>query len=243
MSGRFDRSKPKPELADWLRAIMLLMLVVFMVLVWITPINAARSNSDDIGIVLSKNCEIMVENNFLTNCPDYRMISLLFPDTTNPALSGGFEYVDGIYQRVDPSHLKGDHLARYFNEKPMIWIDPPSSIRDRIKLITIHNTLPDYKIPGISNKMVNNTITMGHDRYVDSKCFTSAIAAKEFVFLLGDTIHYLNNDCNPEFTNFEHLRNYTFAKSFQDKTTSYKYQLEAWIEESKIKCLGICKEY
>lgn len=222
-----------------------IVLISAMLLLMIYPsTNAeARNNSLDIGIALSKQCITMIKNNFTNNCPGYDEILSIIPDTSNPKYSGGFEYVDGFYERAEITEWKGNQLRYYEFDDPIVWIDPPGEIRRLIKMITIENTLPDYLIRGVSFRMENNTITMGHERFVSSGCYTSSIAGQNWLFLLGDTLHYMNNDCDPEFTQFNSTKIYYQEKSYQDIATSYKYQFDKWIAESKINCLTICKEY
>lgn len=201
----------------------------------------ARKNIEDIGIVLSRNCITMIQNDIPTECPTYEEIMALHPDTSNHKVSGDFEFINGMLQRGKAPY--NDHIGWYEFEEKRIWIDPPGDIRDKIMIITIENNLGDYLIKGKSYHVTNQTITMGHERYVDAECYNASISADNWVFLLGDTIRYMDNRCNEEYTTFDHIKKVTLEKTFQDITTSYKYKLEKWIEESKKSCKELCFQY
>jgi hypothetical protein len=214
---------------------VLLLLPLFFIL----PAEA-RENTD-IGISLSRTCIIMIQNNIDSDCPTYEEILLLFPDTSRQEISGGFiEDDNGFYHR-EQTKFKS-HFGFYTYEPNTIWVDPPGDITGKIATIFIEPSLNDYLIKG-SHSMSNNTITMGHSRWVDDKCYRATISAEDWIFLIGDTIQYLDHSCDEKFTNFDHLKTISFEKSYQDITTSYKYQFDKWIELSKVKCRERCFEY
>lgn len=199
-----------------------------------------KTDHEHYGIVLSKTCTTMISNNMSTVCPTYEELNALFPDTSNQQVSGKLEFINGMYQRGND--IKNGHWGFYnFHEKTTTWIDPPGDIRDKINLIIIEPRLPEYKIAGLQ-KMENNTIYVGHNRHVDS-CRTATITATDWLFLTGDTMRYLQNDCDPEFTTFSYLKKHVFQKTEMDISTSYKWQLDNWLEKVKNECKGICKEY
>jgi hypothetical protein len=200
-----------------------------------------KTDHEHYGITLGKTCVTMLQNNLDTNCPTYEELNALFPDTSYQAVSGQLEYIDGMYQR--DTETKRGHWGFYrFHETSTIWIDPPGDIRDKINLIIIEPRLPEYKISGVSHIMSNNTITLGHDRYIDN-CKTATLSATNWVFLVGDTMRYLQNNCDPKFTTFDHIKTKIFEKTEMDISTSYKWQLDNWIAQVKQDCKTLCKEY
>lgn len=199
-----------------------------------------KTDHEHYGIVLSKTCTTMIKNGLDTNCPTYEELNTLFPDTSNQVVSGKLESFDGMYQRNND--IKNGHWGFYrFHETSTIWIDPPGDIRDRINLIIIEPRLPEYKLAGMQT-MTNNTISLGHDRYIES-CKVATLSATDWLFLVGDTMRYLQNDCDPKFTTFDHIRKKVFEKTEFDISTSYKWQLDNWIAKVKAECAIICKEY
>lgn len=215
------------------------MLSLLVVLASTIDNSYARENTD-IGITLSKTCITMIKNNITNNCPNYEDIMVLFPDTSNQDISGKFIYDDGFYQR-DNTNFKS-HFEFYTYEPHTTWIDPPGDIVGGIPTITIEPRLNEYLIPE-SNRLENNTLTVGTSIWVDPLCYRATIGADSWILEMGHLMQYIDHNCDEEFKNFKDTKNITFKKSYQDITTSYKYKLDKWIEESKIKCLTICKEY
>ena len=199
----------------------------------------------------------MLQNSIDTDCPTYEEILALYPDRSNRIISGDFEYVDGYLQRTEgmakSNHFEyyryhnNNHFDRQLNQNNtgvITWIDPPGDIRTRIKLITIEPSLPEYTIRGVSfNSTNHNSIFTGHDRWIDDYCRNITISATDWIFLLGDTLHLVNNDCDEKYSSYNHIKELKRQKTEMDITTSYKYQLEQWIEQTKQKCKEICFEY
>ena len=216
-------------------------IVIVLLLAIILPIGYANA---DIGIDISNKCKTMIKNNLDTTCPTIQQILALFPDTSPSHQVGDFEVIDGMLLRGEPQYNIENmrKFVRALGDDNRIWINPPGGARSNLQMIIIESNFEDYPIKG-SYKMENNTISMGTQRYVNFGCTEALINSDDWIFLTGDTIIHMQNDCTPESTNFDHIKKFYFEKSFQDIRTSYKYILEKWIEESKIKCLTICKEY
>lgn len=213
-------------------------LLVLTVLTFAVPVQATKNL--DVGITLSQTCLTMIKNNMTTDCPSYDIINAVFPDTSNQEISGKFVYKDGLWQR-DNSNFS-QHYNWYSYSGPVLWIDPPGDIVGRIATITIETQIPEYKVQQ-SKKLINNTMTVGHSRYVDDKCYRASVTAQDWLLITGDTLRYMQNDCSSDFTNFEHLESKYFEYAYHDITTTYKYQLDSWIAQTKIKCKGLCFEY
>jgi hypothetical protein len=172
------------------------------------------------------------------DCPTFDELNAIFPDTSNQQVSGHFE--DGIRQKAPMKQ----HFQWYrYSDQSVIWLDPPADIITRANHIEIVNEVQPYKLGVESMVMHNNTAILGKDRWVDDRCNNAIIPKDNWIMMLGDTIRYMKHDCNPEFTSINSTMYIKTEKSFQDITTSYKWQLEKWISEVKEKCLLICKEY
>lgn len=221
--------------------VFLLGMILFSA-VGIIPADAEKNR--DIGIDTSKKCKLMIENNLDTTCPTVEQILALFPDTSPKEQMGGFKIIDGMLQR-EPTKYGIESYSKYMRglpEKDRMWINPPGEVRPYLTMITIESNFVDYPIPQ-SYSMSNGTLSMGTKRYVNFGCTEIILNAKDWIFLTGDSIILAQNNCDPNFTNFDHIKKFYFEKSFQDITTSYKYKLDKWIAESKVRCLTICKEY
>lgn len=211
-----------------------------------------------LGISLSNSCITMLQNNIETDCPTYEQILAIHPDHSNKVISGDFEYVDGYLQRTQ-GMAKNNHFEYYKyhntfidsslktgNTSILTWVDPPGDIREKIRLITIEPSLPEYKINGISSEISHNgtnLIITGHNRWIADDCQSITISAEDWIFLLGDTIHMANHNCDEEYSSFNHIRELKLQKTEMDISTSYKYKLEKWIEESKNNCVTLCRQY
>ena len=197
-----------------------IVLISAMLFLMITPhFPADASNNLDVGITLSKTCQTMIKNNMTTNCPSYDVINAVFPDTSNQDISGKFVFKDGLWQR-DNSNFK-QHYNWYSHSGAITWIDPPGDIVGRIATITIETSIPEYKVLE-SKKLINGTLIVGHSRYVDDRCYRASITAEDWLLITGDTLQYMLNNCDEEFTNFNHLKSKVFEKTYFDITTSYK---------------------
>ena len=215
-------------------------LVFCSILVVLVPTAYAASlpdNTKTIGLQLSQTCRIMVVHNITSNCPSYEDLYDLGWDSSLPG-SGEFYYDDtGFYKRGQAAYKDVHELYRYFDNH--ILVDPPSEIASRAKLIIISPSLPTYIPPG-EYKKEDNSRTLAKDRYVES-CKVATITAENWEFLIADTIFYLRSDCTH--TVFEHLWTVDDYISSMNIATSAKYKHDKWVEESKIKCKEICKEY
>lgn len=187
------------------------------------------------GIALSRTCLSMISNQITSDCPTYQEINTLFPDTTNPLIAGEFKIIDGIYQRDIPP-VKNPWRFYYYSIEPILWIDPPSDARSRLIMITIESSLPEYKIGDESKKMDDYSISFQKDRWVDDKCHEAKVTAKTWVFLTGDTLNLMKHNCDKSFTSFDGTVKKEFVKSYQDITTSFKWNHDKWVAENLIKC-------
>lgn len=194
----------------------------------------------DYGINLSNTCLTMLKNNVSTDCPNYEQILTLFPDTSNQKISGHFIYKEGILQRQEPQYEH--HFKNYdYDNIDTLWIDPPGDVLEKVNLITITSNDFTYKIP---NQIINNfTLLIGQGRYISPNCDKATITAKNWLFLLGDTMKTMKENCSKGSSNFDEIKILSWEKTKHDITTSYKWKLEQWIKESLIKCKGLCFEY
>jgi hypothetical protein len=218
-----------------------IVLISAMLFLMVTPqLSADASKNMDVGITLSKTCITMIKNNITSNCPGYDVINALHEDSSNQEISGKFIFKDGIWQR-DNSNFN-QHYNFYVYSGPVLWIDPPGDIVGRIATITIETQIPEYKVIE-SKKLINGTLIVGHSRHVDDRCYRASITAEDWLLLLGDTLQYMQNDCNEDYTNFNHLKSKVFEKTYFDITTSYKWTLDNFIKDAKVNCSGLCFEY
>ena len=202
----------------------------------------AYADTDSFGIVLSQGCRTMIKNNITTDCPTYEEIMILYPDTSNKKILGDFGYKNGIYQRLTSDFKNAEGYYKYGYEG-LMFIDPPAKLWPKLNLITISPSLDNYLLPkNKSYNSENHTLTMGHGRFVDS-CRIAYIDGNNWLFLLGDTIQYLKNNCDPSSTAYDSTTTTYLKRVTHDITTSYKYKLDKWIKESKEKCKQKCFEY
>lgn len=215
-----------------------------------------------LGIIISNSCIIMIINNFETDCPSYEDLFIL--DNSNTDWSGKFITDDnGFFHRGDPP-IYNTHKLYQFDDEIRIFIDPPYP--DRYKLITIIPNLDTYiKSSDITQDGTYNSTditfngTFGndpftvthydkvldfgriiyHDRYVKN-CNSAVIGAEDWKILLVDTINFLRNDCDKQFTTLDVreviLTNYT---SIDHATSSY-YQAQWKLEADIIRCKVLC---
>lgn len=217
-----------------MNGIVLVWVFVGVVIISFFGVAYSIEGTPQYGIALSKSCLVMIQNNITTSCPTYDQIQVLFPDNTNQVTSGELNYFDGYYQRGPPKIL--NPIQEYvFRDKPTIWIDPPGSIRDRIDMITILPSVPEYKIKIESTMMDDYNITFGIDRWINANCSEIKISAKNWVFLTGDAMRLIQHDCDMSYTQFNGTITHKFEKSYQDFVTTSKYKLEEFVKAAKEK--------
>ena len=212
----------KPEMK------LLLLLPLFFI------IPMAYADTQQYGIALSGTCLTMLKNN-IPGCPSYPEIMVLFPDKTMPEISGKFIEKDGIYQRETAPKLNPWNYYRQFSTEPILWIDPPGDTRSRIKMIYIESSIPEYKTND-SFKMDDYTISFQKDRWINENCSEIKITAKNWVFLTGDSINVIKNNCDLSVSQFDGTVKKEFVKSYQDISTSFKWKHDNWVKENLIKC-------
>ena len=172
------------------------------------------------------------------DCPTVEELNLVFPDTSNQQVSG--KIVDGIRE---PAQMRNHYEWYRYEDRNIIWQDPPGDVLTRAKLIVIENQIQPYKLGKNSTLMVNNTSILGDKRWVSDGCNKSIIPKDNWMIYLGDTIRYMLHNCDPKYTTINTLLEVKTEKTNQDITTSYKWKLDKWLEETKEKCRTICKEY
>jgi len=207
----------------------ILLLFVCVIVFFLIPNVEARKNIEDIGIALDRTCLALIKAEMKTDCPTYKEILLLFPDTSNKRISGDFVFKDGILQRENPNYK--NHLNAYRYEKPVTWIDPPADIRDRIKLITISTKLPYYLIDGSKQKQ-NNTLVFGKDIYVDRlRCYNAIITAEKWIVLLGSVMQHLQGGCKSDLNNI--VKIYQTPTEHDPKSSAW-YKYKQWLADAKL---------
>ena len=172
-----------------------------------------------------------------SNCPTYEEIMLIFPDNSNPEISGKFE--DGKRQGHHYNHYKWykwqDPDKQYF------WVDPPADMFSRITMITIQPVV-QYKIPESINMAMNDTkVTFGHQRYVNDECTEAVIQSDIWITALGDTINYMKNGCDEKYTNLQtnYTKWYNSTMPLEKDLHKY-YKFQKWLEQAKEDCIEKC---
>jgi len=213
---------------------MLHSLVILILLVLVVPstILSYGATSDFIGITLSNSCITLLQNNFSTTCPTYEELKAL--DSSNTKVSGKFETIDGWHQRTSSDYKNS---WRYYDDDPRIriFVDPPKGMNDKIDMIEIQPNFDTYLLAK-DNNITNNTRTVYHDRYIDN-CKNAIINAEKWKLLLADTIYFMRNNCNDNFTLFNHIETIYVEYVDHDISTSRKYIHEKWLEEVKTYCI------
>lgn len=185
---------------------------------------------EHIGIRLSETCRTMLENNMTTNCPNYLQILHLYPDTSIKKWSGDFYFNEnGFYER-EIITKKYDTLDVYYSfPRDVVWIDPPSDVIEKIKIIEI--TSHDFVYPIKTQKITNSSYLVGQSRWVSPNCDYARISSDNWIDRLGDTWIYLRSGCDKNSTNYNDLVLREWNGTIHDITTSYKYQLDKWYNE------------
>lgn len=188
-----------------------------------------------IGIQLSNSCINLIKNNLPNDCPSYETLQQL---DTSLETSGKFEFKNGYYHRQSPQYINSWRLYDH-DPTPRIIVDPPQGMAERIKMITINPNFSVY-FTASDQKLDNSTRTWHEGRYIDN-CKQAYISSTDWLNVLPDTVATLHNNCTH--TSLKELK--TEQMPFTDlplgETRWYKDKV--WLEESKVKCKGLCFEY
>lgn len=94
-----------------------------------------------IGVDLSKSCITQNKNGIKSDCPTYLDLKSL--DASKQEVSGYFETKNGYFSRTEPKLVNSWRFYDY-DPTPRIIIDPPQSMSERIRLITIQDNFDTY---------------------------------------------------------------------------------------------------
>ena len=148
-----------------------------------------------IGIQLSPTCLTLIKNHMPTSCPTYDKLKPL--DNTNPNWAG--KWVNDTYYHRELPRVKNHWLMNPYNVTVMV--DPDPNFTVIANMIIIQSNHFTYINPDELIGM-NHTRNEYHDRFVSS-CSQATVAPD--LFLIEDTLHYLENGCT--------------KTAFNDKTT------------------------
>jgi len=200
-----------------------------------SSIPNAEATLNYFGVQISNTCYRQLQYNLITVCPSYESIMAIIPDTSDRDRSGDFIIKDNIFQRGRPQ--LEDHLEFYrFENRTILFIDPPGDIQSQLNMIFIEAQLHNYPIK--KQTVTNNTLYMGDLRYIDS-CRIATIDAGSWLWLLGDTIHYMQNNCQSNFTSANSTVAIYINKTKHDIATSNKFLHEAFIDYVKENCIFV----
>ena len=165
------------------------------------------------------------------SCPTYEELDLIYPDNTNPGVSG--KIIDN--SRTLPNMI---NQWKYYEQQGydyLIFYDPPPEIVHRSLHITIQPTLPTYKMDNSrSLNMSESTVIFGSDRWVGNNCGSASISAKLWVSLLGDTMGYMKSGCDNSQTVFNHNATYVYANATltkQDNVFTWQLDVQKLVED------------
>ena len=216
-----------------------------------------------IGITLSANCIKMLKNNITTSCPTYE--ELYYLDSSIQNISGEFSFKDGFFQRLKPNMINSWNWYDFDNNL-RIFVDPPSGMENKIKMIEIRPNFNTYIINGekyqpqkyedknievTSHTNKTKTITVKvetqkqgrilfHDRYVDDYCKNAMINSDKWLELLDDTIQHMRNNCDEGSTVFNNMEFIPATKTEFNMMESPSWQALQWFEEAQKKCKELC---
>ena len=186
------------------------------------------SNTQAIGIVLSKSCltEIynLIPNPNYSFCPSYdRILSL---DNSNYLVSGSFGFEDGEFKRLDDAKYVNSWRWYDLNDY-LIFVDPPASYYKSLKMIYVEQQLDNFtNITQLEKE--NHVRSLSHDRYTTLDCKEATITTDNWEYVLPDTILYLRQNCNEDFTNLDTITFIEDTHVEHDITTSQKWILEQY---------------
>ena len=216
-----------------------------------------------IGIVNSKTCIILNQNNINSTCPTYKDLIIL--DTSNTKISGKFTTDDNGYFHRSNDAINNSYRYYDFDDTLHLFVDPPSDMINRIKLIELRPNFDTYLDSEnlsqdaefeLIDVIVNATYTkdttktiqvlnqtqsyqriLYHDRYIDNNCRLAIINADKWQLLLPDTINLMRHNCDDAYTSFNNKELIPINATYQDITTSQKYKDDKRLQYIKEFCI------
>lgn len=218
-----------------------------------------------IGITITDTCITAIQNN-VTNPCGVTYKDLITLDSSDTQISGKFATdKNNFFHRAEPKY-KQSWRAYDSDESLRIFVDPPSGMAQRMKMIHIMPNFDTYLIAGKTKidekyEYVDYTVTKGtgnntsskviqvlnktqdyarvlyHDRYVDDRCMKAMINADKLDILLADTINYMRNNCQEEHTSFVNIELIPIDFTYIDITTTASWQYNQWMEHVKNFCI------
>ena len=192
-----------------------------------------------IGIVLSKTCLTMIQNNIDSTCPTYK--DLITLDSSDTNVSGKFTTDEnGFFHRSEPT-IQNSWRLYDFDEEIRVFVDPPQGMTERIKTITLHPNFDTYLLTEDLSEgdYASESIfarVIYHDRYID-KCQQATINADKWELLLADTVHFMRNQCDRDHTSFQEREIVNATKTEIDITSSPNWEYQQWLEEVSNFCI------
>lgn len=151
---------------------------------------------------------------------------------------------NGITKRIYTDKQNNSEWLR-FSDKPIIVVDAPGNVANKLKTMTIASQLPEflrpdqYKVTEFKSgdaKAVKSIRMTSHSWYVDSRCRDGIITAHDWKVLLPAMIQYLNSDCTGSMP-YNNTKSDIKLLTKHDISTSYKYKDEKWLDIIKKDCL------
>ncbi len=138
-----------------------------------------------------------------SDCPICPSLEELIPwDNSNQSISGKFVNDTGSYSREAPYYE--NHILYYDLEDTdlILFVEPKFENHDitRNQKITI---VDDFSIIPPGQKIVNGTTYHYENRITFDRCSRATIAVIDWQNILNDTITYMKNHCDEEFTNIQ----------------------------------------
>lgn len=178
-----------------------------------------------IGITVDNNCKAFIKHNMTTDCPTPELLDTLYPGSPcDYSEEGCVKYY---------SQIGGFHYI----------IDPPAAVMERIRMVEIRSNFEEFHMQGSAGyDDTQHTVNYQTGRYLDG-CKTAYIGTNDWIRFLGDSIYLLYKNCDESYSNLGGYRYEQLNQTTHDITSSYKYQLDQWIKQSKQKCREKCFEY
>jgi hypothetical protein len=209
----------------------ILVSVLVVLALIIPPAHAYKLGM--IGIGLSQSCLSLSSLGTASSCPTYQ--DLIQLDSSKQEISGKFVLNDdGNYYR-EASQLRNawKWYDQTNNNEYRIFVDPSPKQALQLKMIWIHPNLDKYVL---SHKVIDNTVVLEHTRYIDN-CRVAQITSKNWQSLIPDTILFMRNNCQPNFTLLNTSVSDVRPYVEHDITTSQKWIHEAWLKNITENCL------
>ena len=186
----------------------------------------------------TKTCDTPAMIMIFSKCPTCPSMEELIPwDNSFQAISGKFLNDTGSYSREAPYY---EHHLKWYSinaDDTVIFVELKTNLYDKAKTQQI-TIVDDFSIIPKNQDIVNGTTYHYENRMTFDSCKRATIAVTDWENLLQDTITYMVNQCDEEFTNIQTV----FYDQIQEYPKTAEPTYSPWVHHRILDIGEYCRD-